>query len=92
LDPIVQKFIGRILTQDEPGVDGFPKGSVDRLLCFSMNHGERGDVGDVAQAGQVFQVFWVMSDKRLSFPATVCQQRKVLLGARNALSATQSSS
>src|SRR5882762_7322634 len=39
LSTVVQKFVGTILLEDEPGADGLPEYRVDRLPRFPVNQG-----------------------------------------------------
>jgi hypothetical protein len=57
LNTVVQKFVGALLLEDEPGADGLPEDRVYRLLRFPVNHAQGGDLGDIAQAGEIFQSF-----------------------------------
>ena len=64
----MQEFVGALLADDEPGVDGFPERRVHRLLCFPVNQGQGGDLGDIAQAGELFQGFLGGGGEPLQLP------------------------
>ncbi len=51
----MQKFVGVLLLEDEPGADGLLEGHLHRLFRFPLNQGQGGDLGNVAQAREVFQ-------------------------------------
>ncbi len=53
----MEKFVGALVLEDEPGADGLPEGRVHRLLRFPVNQGQGRDRDDIAQASELFQGF-----------------------------------
>ena len=67
LNSVVQEFVGALLTEDEPGVDGFPDRRMNRLLRVPLNQTRVATSATLPRQATSFRASWVKPESRFSF-------------------------